>query len=586
MKKKSILYLVIPLVILTVLYFALGTVTKDVENKDYSEIVSMINNGEIKEFSLNLSTGKFVYKTTDDKEASTTIANPNFFHDDVGEKVIELGIKAKYEKSGITAGTVVSIATLAITTAFMWRIMKQFTSRVGGKGDFGKKKLNVQMKTGVKFADVAGADEEKADLQEIVEFLKDPGKYSSAGARIPKGVLLVGPPGTGKTLLARAVAGEAGVPFYSVSGSDFVEMFVGVGALRVRELFGEAKKHTPAIVFIDEIDAVARQRGTGVGGGNDEREQTLNQILVEMDGFDKQNVVVMAATNRPDVLDKAILRPGRFDRQVVVNLPDVKGREEILRIHGQNKKFEDGLSPKIIAEQTVGFSGADLENLLNEAALLMVRRDKKEITQKEIDDAYLKVVMGNEKPTHITNKRDKEITAYHEAGHAIVSHMLGTSNEVQQISIIPRGMAAGFTMYKPKADKGHTTKKDILNEICSYLGGRAAEEIMFGNDNITTGASNDIERATQEAVKLVTKYGMGSMGPLLCKSYSDKNNLYGISDVTKQNIDAEVSKLVKTQYYTAREILESKKDKLTEVSNVLLDREKISGEEFREIMSL
>ena len=428
-------------------------------------------------------------------------------------------------------------------------------------------------------------------MAEIVDFLKDPKKFNELGARIPKGVLLVGPPGTGKTLLARAVAGEAGVPFFSISGSDFVEMFVGVGASRVRDLFGEAKKSAPAIVFIDEIDAVGRQRGAGLGGGHDEREQTLNQLLVEMDGFGaNEGVIVMAATNRPDVLDKALLRPGRFDRQITVNYPDVKGREEILKVHSRGKPLGPDVSLKTIAKSTSGFTGADLANLLNESALLAVRRGKKAITQSEVEEATIKVVMGAEKKSHIVSDKDKMVTAYHEAGHAVVSYFLPTQDPVHQISIIRRGMAAGYTMYLPNEEKGHVSRGQLLEQICSLLGGRAAEQLT--QNDICTGASNDIERATDLARQIVTRFGMSEKLGLVAYG-NDNNEVFlgrdfsstpNYSEKTAALIDDEIEAIVMAQYNKALEILKGAMPKLHETAKLLFEKEKIDGQEFIDLM--
>ena len=458
---------------------------------------------------------------------------------------------------------------------------------------FGKSKakmINTIEKNRVTFKDVAGVDEEKEELEEIVEFLKNPKKFTDMGARIPKGVLLVGQPGTGKTLLAKAVAGEAGVPFYTISGSDFVEMFVGVGASRVRDLFEQAKKNAPCIVFIDEIDAVGRQRGAGLGGGHDEREQTLNQLLVEMDGFsDNEGVIILAATNRPDVLDKALLRAGRFDRQIVVGSPDVKAREQILEVHARKKKLADDVDLKIIAKNTSGFAGADLENVLNEAALLAARRNYKEIGMKEIEDAMVKVTMGPEKKTRVRSEKENRLVAYHEAGHAVVSRYLPTQDPVHQISIIPRGMAGGYTMYRPTEDKSFMSKTEMEENIVSLLGGRVAEAIIL--NDISTGASNDIERASQIARNMVTKYGMsekvgtvmfgGGEGEVFLGRDFAQTKDY--SEETAALIDEEVKRIVQTAYEKAVKILTEHVDKLHAVAGVLMEKEKIEGEEFDNI---
>ena len=441
------------------------------------------------------------------------------------------------------------------------------------------------------FADVAGADEEKAELEEIVQFLKNPSQFNSLGARIPHGVLLVGPPGTGKTLLARACAGEAGVPFYSISGSDFVEMYVGVGASRVRDLFEKAKKTMPSIIFIDEIDAVGRQRGAGLGGGHDEREQTLNQMLVEMDGFGaNEGVIVIAATNRADILDPALLRPGRFDRQVYVGLPDVKGREEILKVHTRKKPLAPDVNLKTIAQSTVGFAGADLENLVNEAALLAARRGKKAITEKEIEEASIKVVAGPEKKSRVVTEKEKKLTAYHEAGHAITSWFCPTNDPVHQISIIPRGQAGGFTMYLPDKDASYVTKTAMQEQIVSLLGGRVAESLVL--DDISTGASNDLERATQTARNMVTRYGFSErLGPVVYGSDPSETFLgrdfsqgKGYSETIAAEIDSEIRDIVDEGFERARRILSDNMDKLHIVAKELMLREKLSGAEFKTIM--
>lgn len=458
---------------------------------------------------------------------------------------------------------------------------------------FGKSKARVTNgaeKTKVTFDNVAGVDEEKEELEEIVEFLKTPKKFTDMGARIPKGVLLVGQPGTGKTLLAKAVAGEAGVPFFSISGSEFVEMFVGVGASRVRDLFDQAKKNAPSIIFIDEIDAVGRQRGAGLGGGHDEREQTLNQLLVEMDGFGtNEGVIVLAATNRPDVLDKALLRPGRFDRQIVVSAPDVKSREQILEVHARKKKLAEDVDLKTVARNTSGFAGADLENILNEAALLAARRNLDCIGMKEIEDAMVKVTMGPEKKTRVRSEKENKLVAYHEAGHAVVSRYLPTQDKVHQISIVPRGMAGGYTMYRPAEDKSFRSKTEMEENIVSLLGGRVAEKLIL--DDISTGASNDIERATAISRAMVTKYGMSEKLGTITFGADQEEVFLGrdlahakeYSEETAAIIDEEVKKIVDAGYEKAINILSEHVDKLHAVAKVLLEKEKIDGEEFDKI---
>ena len=474
-------------------------------------------------------------------------------------------------------------------------IMKKMGGGLGGKEmNFGKAKIKNtnDEKRKTTFDDVAGADEEKEELQEIVEFLKAPEKYNKLGARIPKGVLLVGPPGTGKTLLARAVAGEAGVPFFSISGSDFVEMFVGVGASRVRDLFEQAKKNSPCIIFIDEIDAVGRQRGAGLGGGHDEREQTLNQLLVEMDGFGaNEGVILIAATNRPDVLDPALMRPGRFDRQVIVSYPDINGREAILKVHARKKPLAPDVKLKTIAKTTAGFTGADLENLLNEAALLAARKNKKAITMEEIEEATIKVVVGAEKKTRVMSDKEKKLTAYHEAGHAICFHELATQDPVHEISIIPRGMAGGYTMPLPSEDKSYNSRTEMLEDIVVCFGGRVAEAIIL--DDISTGASNDIEKATKTARDMVTKYGMTKELGCICygKDNSavflgrDMGHTQDYSERTAAKIDELILEIVNNAYDRAETILKDNIDKLHEVAAYLIKHEKMGGDDFEAVMN-
>ena len=487
-----------------------------------------------------------------------------------------------------------TILLIVMLVAFWFLFMQQSQGGGGSRGvmNFGKSKAKIASpdKKKVTFADVAGADEEKAELAEIVDFLKQPKKYTDMGARIPKGVLLVGPPGTGKTLLAKAVSGEVGVPFFSISGSDFVEMFVGVGASRVRDLFEQAKKHPSSIVFIDEIDAVGRQRGAGLGGGHDEREQTLNQLLVEMDGFGiNEGIIIIAATNRPDILDPALLRPGRFDRQIVVAAPDVKGREEILKVHSRNKKLDEDIRLDVLAKTTSGFTGADLENLMNEAALLAVRNNKKFIGQEELEEAVTRVVAGPEKKSRVIHEYDKKITAYHEAGHAIVARLLPNADPVHQISIIPRGMAAGYTMSLPKDDKTHVSKNYLLDQMVVLLGGRAAEKLAL--EDICTGAQNDIERATAIARKMVMEYGMSEeIGPMSLGT--DHNEVFlgrdigrgrNFSEEVASVIDKEIKRLIDESYNKALKLLDENMNKLHAVAQALLEKEKLEGNEFEEI---
>ena len=604
--RNTLLIILIP-VVLFASFFIASKVAETSETTKYHEIVELIKNNEVSEFKLNFYSGDLSYTLRDGNvKKSYTVPKAELFYNEINEKVIEINeankesgkiIKYDYIRGGESSWLVAMIPQILLIGLMIFLgilFMKKLGSSMGGDKtmNFGKAKVRKDDgKRKTTFADVAGADEEKEEMAEIVDFLKDPKKFNELGARIPKGVLLVGPPGTGKTLLARAVAGEAGVPFFSISGSDFVEMFVGVGASRVRDLFGEAKKNAPAIIFIDEIDAVGRQRGAGLGGGHDEREQTLNQLLVEMDGFGaNEGVIVMAATNRPDILDKALLRPGRFDRQITVNYPDVKGREEILKVHSRGKPLGPDVNLATIAKSTAGFTGADLSNLLNEAALLAVRHGKKAITQEEIEEATIKVVMGTEKKSHVVRDKDKMITSYHEAGHAIVSYYLPTQDPVHQISIIPRGMAAGYTMYLPTDEKGHTSRNQILEQICSLLGGRAAEQLT--QDDVCTGASNDIQRATELARKMVTRFGMSDKLGLVV--YGDDHNEVFLgrdfsstpnySEKTAATIDDEIEAVVMKQYEKALELLKGAMPKLHEVAKILFENEKISGDDFRAIM--
>ena len=525
----------------------------------------------------------------DESQMVYEVTNMDYFMEDLGDEITaqqDAGtLVVEYEPThySIWYSFLPYIVVVVIMGAFWMFMMNRQGGGGGNAMNFGKsraKMANPNDQKKVTFRDVAGADEEKADLEEIVDFLKEPKKYMALGARIPKGVLLVGPPGTGKTLIAKAVAGEAGVPFFSISGSDFVELYVGVGASRVRDLFDQAKKHAPAIVFIDEIDAVGRQRGAGLGGGHDEREQTLNQLLVEMDGFgNNAGVIVMAATNRADILDPALLRPGRFDRQIYIGVPDIKGRVEILKVHARKKPFEDDVSFDAIARSTVGFTGADLENLLNEAALLAARGGKTKIGLKDIDNAFLKVIMGNEKKNRVITEHERRITAYHEAGHALTSRVLPTQDPVQQVSIVPRGRAGGFTLNMPKEDKYYNTKQQMEEELIVLLGGRVAEKLIM--NDISTGASNDIQRATDIARKMVTKYGMSEkIGPIdfsatqsevfLGRDFANTNQL---SEQTASLIDSEVKALIHTAYERCEQILRDNMDILHRLAQFLLENE-------------
>ncbi len=606
-KLLSILpYILIPLVVIAGLYYYVNAQTT--EKLEYYQVVSLFEEGKISEYKLNLSSGALEYKEVGSTQMKNyTVPSVALFVDDVHKKVIAYNnehpdamIKACYV-TGSTGEwlynivpTLLLLGAMAAITFFMFRRMNQTIGSENNRTlSFGKARVKQvkDEKRKTTFADVAGADEEKEELAEIVEFLKNPAKFDELGARIPKGVLLVGPPGTGKTLLARAVAGEADVPFLSISGSDFVEMYVGVGASRVRDLFDQAKKSSPAIIFIDEIDAVGRHRGAGMGGGHDEREQTLNQLLVEMDGFGaNEGVIVIAATNRPDILDPALLRPGRFDRQVTVNYPDTKGRVEILKVHAKGKPLAPDVDLESIAHATVGFTGADLENLLNEAALLAARCGKKAITMTEIDEAALKVEMGSEKKSHKMNEKAKKLTAYHEAGHAVSSFYLENDDPVHQISIIPRGMAGGYTLYRPEEDKNYTSKNQMLDSLVSLLGGRVAEALVLGD--ISTGASNDLERATDIARSMVTKYGMSEkLGPIVFGDQSnevflgkDFNHVRNYSENVAAQIDEEIERIIKEAYAKTNTVLSENIDKLHAVANALLEKEKISGDEFRAIM--
>lgn len=606
--KAIIPYIVIPLALVLVIatYSAVGPQSK--KKTEYYEVVNMFETHAVTEYKLNLSSGALEYKLKDDETVYRyTVPNVSLFVDDIHDDVVEYNkenpdsqIKMDYASGTANSWwvsllpTVVMILLLAGVMFFMFKRMNQSVQNENNRAmSFGKaryKKNDDKNKT--TFADVAGADEEKEELEEIVEFLKAPKDFSALGARIPKGVLLVGPPGTGKTLLARAVAGEAGAPFFSISGSDFVEMYVGVGASRVRDLFAEAKKNAPSIIFIDEIDAVGRHRGAGMGGGHDEREQTLNQLLVEMDGFGpNEGVIVIAATNRPDILDPALLRPGRFDRQVTVNYPDLKGREEILKVHARQKPLGPDVNLRNIAGATVGFTGADLENLLNEAALLAARRKLKAITMKEIEEATMKVVVGTEKKSHKISEKDKKITAYHEAGHAVTSFYLEHEDPVTHISIVPRGMAGGFTMYQPEHDEMHLMKSKMLDDIVGLLGGRVAEKIIF--NDISTGASNDIERASEQARKMVTRYGMSDkLGPIAFGQNNDEvflgkdyNHMRNYSEAVASQIDDEVEKIILNAYKQTEDILTEHIDKLHAVALELVKREKLTGDEFKRIMN-
>lgn len=575
------------------------------EHMTYSKVISEFDNYNVSGYTLDLGSGELQYTLKSDNTKKYKYSVPNvslFLQDTQGYR------KAYNEKNpdsqlvedfypvsdnSFLLSFLPYLLMVALMIGFTFVIMRQAGG--GGKmSQFSKANARTQPSNGPKitFADVAGAEEEKEEMSEIVDFMKNPRKYQELGAKIPRGVLLLGPPGTGKTLLAKAVAGEANVPFFSISGSDFVEMFVGVGASRVRDLFDQAKKHTPSIIFIDEIDAVGRQRGTGLGGGHDEREQTLNQLLVEMDGFtDNQGVIVIAATNRRDILDPALLRPGRFDRQITVGYPDIKGREAILRVHTKNKKLAPDISLATIAKGTAGFTGADLANLVNEAALLAARNNRKAITQPDIEEATIKVVAGPEKKSKVVSEDEKRLTAFHEAGHAVCTFHCKTQDPVHQVSIIPRGMAGGYTMSLPEHDRSFRSKTQMEEEIIVLLGGRVAEKIVL--DEISTGASNDIERATDLARSMITRYGFSEkLGPIvyghdnsevfLGRDYSQGRNY---SENVAAEIDGEIRELIDTSYENAKQILLNHRDQLDKVAHYLMEHEKIDGEDFYKLMN-
>jgi len=616
------LFIGIPLVFFLILWLFLD-LPSTAGSAKYSDYVAYFENNQVAGYTLDLGNGNL--ELTLRKEAWTdlnrdgkidekdsvlkyTVPDVSLFVNDIGTLVNEYNRNPENADSRITYDykpvsqlpwIVNLIPSLLIVVIFiaMWVMMRRSLSSIDGGGKamgFGKARIKqpVDEKRKTTFADVAGADEEKEELREIVDFLKSPKKFKELGARVPKGVLLVGPPGTGKTLLARAVAGEAGVPFFSISGSDFVEMYVGVGASRVRDLFDQAKKNSPCIIFIDEIDAVGRQRGAGLGGGHDEREQTLNQLLVEMDGFGaNEGVIMIAATNRPDILDPALMRPGRFDRQIVVNYPDIKGREEILKVHARGKPLAPDVELSTIAKSTAGFTGADLENLLNEAALLAARKNLHSITMPEIEEATIKVVMGTEKRSHVISDKEKRLTSYHEAGHAVVTYYCPTQDPVHQISVIPRGMAGGYTMSLPETDRSYRAKKEMLEDIQVLLGGRVAEALVL--EDISTGASNDIERATETARKMVTKYGMSEkLGPIVFGA-SDNNEVFlgrdfghtrNYSEEVAAEIDKEINRIITNGYVETEKKLTEHMDKLHAVAQYLFHHEKLDGEQFKAIM--
>ena len=609
--KSIILYVVLVIALLIGMTFMLSQFqTGQTQTTTYSEVVGYFQDNKVSEFSLDLGSGQLNYKLKgetgkDGKEKVNTYKVPHVglfveavepivleYNKDNPDDRIEFVYKEAKDYSFLMS--LIPIVLLIGAMVFFWFYMMKQTNGGVKISQFGKAQLKntAQQAKKTTFAEVAGAEEEKEELAEIVEFLKNPKKFNELGARIPKGVLLMGPPGTGKTLLARAVAGEAAVPFFSISGSDFVEMFVGVGASRVRDLFDQAKKNAPSIIFIDEIDAVGRHRGAGLGGGHDEREQTLNQLLVEMDGFGaNEGVIVIAATNRRDILDPALLRPGRFDREVVVGYPDVKGREEILKVHSRNKPLGFDVDLGVIAKSTAGFTGADLENLMNEAALLAARRGRKAITEVDIEEATIKVVAGPEKKSKVITDKEKKLTAYHEAGHAIATYYCETQSPVHQISIIPRGMAGGFTMSLPEEDRSYKRKGEMKEEIVVLLGGRVAEKLVL--DDISTGASNDIERASNIARNMVTRYGFSEkLGPIvygqgdhevfLGRDYGQERNY---SENVAAEIDAEVREIIDTAYEKTKDILSAHMEQLDLVAKYLIVNEKVDGDVFKKLMT-
>ena len=601
-KNLAVYAVILFLIGIFVLMLLRGDSTRDTK---YSDILNYFREGKVETFTVDSSTLELKLKEPNAQgktEEKYSLYNVGLFLEDVknyiknpetGEPTMQYDLIPQTQ-TPVWVSAIPYVLIIIMIAVFGFFMFGQMNGG-GGAGkamSFSKARLKLgnDSKAKVMFKDVAGADEEKEELAEVVDFLKNPKRFTDLGARIPRGILMVGSPGTGKTYLARATAGEAGVPFFQISGSDFVELYVGVGASRVRDTFDQAKKNAPCIVFIDEIDAVGRQRGAGLGGGNDEREQTLNQLLVEMDGFEKnEGVIVMAATNRPDILDSALLRPGRFDRQIVIHLPDVKAREEILKIHSRQKPLADDVNLNHVAKSTAGFSPADLENIMNESALLCARRRHKKITAQDVDDAILKVIVGVEKKSAVKIPKDRRITAVHEAGHAVVSRFLKNQDPVHEISIIPRGMAAGYTYYVPSEDKQHMSKKEILDSIVGLLGGRVAEEVVL--DDVCTGASNDIERATALARDMVTKYGMSRLGAISFGGDNDQVFLgrdlttqRNCSDDTAAKIDAEIKRIIDEAYARAKSILEEHKQELVKVSDYLIEREKLSADEFDSIM--
>ena len=599
--KSIIPTLLIPILLIGVIIYS-STVRNKNDDLQYYQIVNYFQENKVESFELNINSGKLTYKLRGEERSKTyTVPNFELFIMDIGDSLAEYNkthpdapIKYNYINSGGASwilNLLPSIIMFILLGVLFYFMMSRMSKAVGDENNrtlsFGKAKTKSLIDSDKKkttFDDVAGADEEKEELAEIVDFLKNPQKYDALGARVPKGVLLVGPPGTGKTLLARAVAGEANAPFLSISGSNFVEMYVGVGASRVRDLFEQAKKSSPSLIFIDEIDAVGRHRGAGMGGGHDEREQTLNQLLIEMDGFEgNSGVIVIAATNRPDILDPALLRPGRFDRQITVGYPNTKGREDILKVHARNKAIGPDVDLAEVAKATTGFTGAELENLLNEAALLAARRHLKAITKPEIDEATIKVVMGTEKASHRPSEKERKLTAYHEGGHAIATYCLESQDKVHQVSIIPRGRAGGYTMSLPKEDKSYMSMTSMLDQLVVLLGGRVAEALVL--DDISTGASNDIQRATKIARDMVTKYGMSSLGPMSFGSDNDEVFIGRDYGHVRDYSEVTASKIINDAYARTKALLEENIDKLHVVAQALLEREKIDGNQFEDLMT-
>lgn len=594
-KRGLLPYLFVVLAMLGIFYFA-NIANKKVEELSYNEFITELNSGNIAKLEITTRGNAYIYEITGQLRGSKD--NEYFvatlpLSEEVVKKIVEASDNQDFEvianpdpeASSLLLIVINVLPIVLLVGAAFWFLNKQLAGNKSSL-DFGKSRARLSSDNNkVTFKDVAGLKEEKEEVRELIDFLKNPKKFQSLGARIPKGVLLMGPPGTGKTLLAKAVAGEADVPFYFISGSDFVELFVGVGASRVRDMFQQAKRNAPCLIFIDEIDAVGRQRGTGLGGGHDEREQTLNQLLTEMDGFGaNEGIIIIAATNRPDVLDPALLRPGRFDRQVTVNLPDVREREEILAVHAKNKTLADNITLENLAKRTPGFSGADLENLLNEAALLTVRRNKKEITMSEIDEATDRVLMGPAKTSRKYSENDRKLVAYHEAGHAVIGIKLKNASDVQKVTIIPRGTAGGYNMMVPTEEKLCSTKTDLLEQITGLLGGRTAEEVIFGE--ITTGAHNDFEKATKIARAMVTEYGMSDLGPLQFEQQEgsvflgrDYNKSQHFSNEVANEIDMEMRKIINNCHKDATDIINKNKDLLKLIADALLEYETLTKEQ-------